>query len=145
MEFKNFLIVEQQGYLSQRVGDVLTGIHELIQGGKQIGTRQLVRHSQGIINQIRKILHSSWSRIEYKYLRKLQKCGVALAKCIDEKGDLNEVLNSVRQEIEELLKKLGEPINTLAAPKQKTKEPELTPQEQPEQQGQDQQPPQQGQ
>jgi len=119
MEFKKFLLTEQHEYLSGKIGDVLTGVHELIQGGKQIGARQLVRHSEGIVNQIRKILHTSWPRTEYKYLRKLQKCGVALAKCIDEKGDLQDTLNSVRHEIEQLSHKLGEPINTLGTSKKR--------------------------
>jgi hypothetical protein len=134
MEFKKFLLTEQRDYLSQKVGDVLTGVHELVQGGKQVGARQLVRHSEGIVNQIRKILHSSWPRTEFKYLRKLQKCGVGLAKCIDEKGDLREVLNSVRHELEQLSQKLGEPINTLGSPKKKDK---LKPPEEPKD-GQDQ-------
>ncbi len=119
MEFKKFLLTEQREYLSHRVGDLLTGVHELVQGGKQIGARQLVKHSEAVVNQIRKILHTSWPRTEYKFLRRLQKCGVALAKCIDEKGDLRDVLNSVRHEIEELSQKLGEPINTLGTPKKK--------------------------
>lgn len=117
MEFKKFLLNEQHDYLSQKIGDVLTGVHELIQGGKQVGARQLVRHSEGIVNQIRKILHTSWPRTEYKFLRGLQKCGVALAKTIEEKGDLRETLNSVRSEIEQMSHKLGEPINTLGSPK----------------------------
>ena len=119
MGFRNFLLNEQHSYLSHRVGDVLTSVHELVRGGKQIGARQLVRHSQGVVNQIRKILHTSWPKTEYKYLRRLQRCGVALAKCIDEKGDLKEVLNSVRHEIEELSDKIGQPINTLGTTPEK--------------------------
>ncbi len=117
MEFKNFLLIEQKQYLSEKIGDVLTGIQELITGGKQIGTRQLVRHTEGIVNQIRKILHSSWPRSEYKYLRQIQKCGVALMKCIDEKGDLREVLNSVRVALEQMSEKIGDPVNRLGTPK----------------------------
>ena len=116
MEFKKFLIVEQSEYLAEKIGDVLTGVHELITGGKQIGTRQLVRHTEGIVNQIRKILHSSWPKSEQKYLRHLQKCGVALMRCIDEKGDLRETLNGVRAELEGISGKLGIPINTLGKP-----------------------------
>ena len=93
LKFKSYLLNEQHEYLAHKVGDVLTGIHELIQGGKQIGTRQLVKHSEVVVNQIRKILHSSWPRSEMKHLRVLQKVGVAIMKTIDEKGDLNDTLN----------------------------------------------------
>jgi len=118
MKFKEYLLLEQREYLGQRVGDVLTGIHELLVGGKQIGARQLVKNCDYMVNQIRKILHSTWPRSEYKFLKVLQKVGVALAKAIDEKGDLKEILNSARVELERLGKKLGTPIHKLAAPAQ---------------------------
>jgi hypothetical protein len=114
--FKAYLLNERHEYLSHKVGDILTGIHELIQGGKQIGARQLVKHSEVVVNQIRKVLHSSWPRSEMKNLRVLQKVGVAIMKCIDEKGDLPDTLNGVRVEIEKLQDKLGQPINHLATP-----------------------------
>ena len=44
---------------------------------------------------------------------KLQRCGVALAKCIDEKGDLRDVLNSVRVELESMTQKIGKPVNDI--------------------------------
>jgi hypothetical protein len=135
MEFKKFLLNEQKEYLAHKVGDVLTSVHELIQGGKQVGARQLVRHSEGIANQIRRILHSSWPKTETKHLKVLQKCGGALMKTIDEKGDLNDTLNSVRSEIEGLSQKLGQPINSLG--KQKESQPKE--QEQGQQQPDDQQ------
>lgn len=136
MEFKNFLLTEQRDYLSQKIGDILTSVHELVSGGKQIGARQLVRHSEGVVNQIRRILHSSWPKTEYKHLRKLQKCGVALMKCIEEKGDLREVLNSVRQELEQLSQKLGTPINKLGVSQdveEQEQDPAMPPTEEPQQ------------
>lgn len=129
MHFKRFILNEQHEYLGHKVGDLLTSVHELVQGGKQIGARQLVKHTEGLVNQIRKILHTSWPRTEYKFLRRLQKCGVALMKCIDEKGDLTETLNSVRAELEELSHKIGAPINKLGSrPKKQEPKPQ---QEQP--------------
>lgn len=113
MNFKDYL---KKDYLAQKVGDVLTGVQELVEGGKQVGARQLVRNSEYLVNQFRKILHTTWPRTKYKYLRVLQKCAVALAKCIDEKGDLPEVLNSIRAELEKLTKKMGEPVNSLGSP-----------------------------
>lgn len=115
MEFKEYLITEQREYLSQKIGDVLTSVHELVSGGKQIGARHLVRHSEGVVNQIRRILHTSWPKSELKYLKVLQKCAVALMKTIEDKGDLRETLNSVRHEIEQLSQSLGVPINQLGA------------------------------
>ena len=116
MKFKNFLFKEQDEYFGGKISDVLTGIHELLQGGKQIGERQLIDYSTDIVTQIRKILHTSWSRSSRKYLLVLQKCGVSIMKAIDEKGELREVLNSVSVEVEKILKKLGVTVNNLGSP-----------------------------
>lgn len=118
MEFKRFLLKEQNNYFGKKIGNVLTGIHELLMGGKEVGARQLIDYSTDIVTQIRKILHTSWPRSNRKYLLLLQKCGVAIMKSIDEKGDLRDTLNSVRAEIEKVLEKLGVPINNLASPEE---------------------------
>ncbi len=115
MKFKQFLLSEQQDYFAHKLGDLLTNVHELLIGGKQIGTRNLVKNTEGLVNQIRKILHSSWPNTYVKYLKRLQRCGVGLMRAIDEKGDLQDVLNSVRFEVEHLSQKLGKPINNLGA------------------------------
>jgi len=127
MKFKEFLLVEQREYLSEKIGDVLTGVQELLTGGKQIGTRQLVKYSEFIVNQIRKILHSSWPRSEYKYLKKLQKVGVAIMKSIEEQDDLRGTLESSKAEMEKVLEKMGTPINKLAAPSKEEEKPEEGP------------------
>lgn len=113
MRFKEFLLIEQKEYLADRVANILTGIHESLVGGKQIGAKQFLKNSELIVNQIRNVLHSSWSRAEHKYLKVLQKCGVALMKAVEDKGDLHEIFNSVRVELENLSKKIGKPVNTL--------------------------------
>ncbi len=120
MEFKKFLITEQKEYLADRINNILTGIHELVQAGKQMGAKQMVRNAEHIANQIRKVLHASWPRSEHKYLRVLQDCGVALMKAIDDKGDLPEVFNSVRAELEKLTRKLGVPANQLGTGEEET-------------------------
>lgn len=128
MDFKGFLLTEGNGYLSDRVNDVLTGVHELLQARKQMGTRQLVKNAESIANQIRKILHASWPHSQVKYLKVLQKCGVALMKTIDEKGDLHDTFNSVRNELEQLASKLKVPANSLGTHRQeKPKAPEPPP------------------
>jgi hypothetical protein len=133
MKFKEYLLTESKQFLADRVKDTLEGVEDLISAGKQLGARQLLRNSESVVNQIRKILHQSWSRTEYKHLRVLQKCGVAIMKTIDDKGDLRETLTSVRKELLNLLKKLGVPVSKAPEP-----EPEEVPPGQPPEQ---QQPP----
>ena len=125
------MLIEQRQFLAHKIGDILSGVHELLTGGKQIGARQLVKHSEGIVNHIRKVLHSTWPKSDQKYLKTLQKCGVALMKTIEEKGDLQQTLNGVRGEIEKLSGKLGEPINKLAGPIEDQVKPKSTGQQLP--------------
>jgi len=126
MRFKEFLLFEQKEFLSDKINDILTGIHDLLQAGKQMGARQMVKNSEEIVSQIRRVLHGNWPRSEHKYLKVLQKCGVALMKAIEEKGDLPEVFNGVRVELEKLSGKLHIPVNKLGTgeeEKPKKKEP----------------------
>lgn len=113
MEFKSFLLVEQKEYFADRVNNILTGIHEFLSSEKQMGAKQSVKQTEIIANQIRKVLHASWPRSEYKHLKVLQRCGIALMKAIDDKGDLPEIFNSVRAELEKLSHRLKVPTNNL--------------------------------
>lgn len=113
MEFKEFLITEQTNYFTDKVNSLLVGVQDLVSSGDQIGERKLMELAENIVGQIRKILHTSWHARYRKHLKRLQKCGVAIMKTIDEKGDLREVLDSCQSEIGKILEKLGEPVNNL--------------------------------
>lgn len=113
MKFREFLLTEQRAYLGQKVGDILTAAHELRNDSKHMGTRDLVRFSEKIVNQIRRILHSQWPREEKKFLLQLQKIAVALMKSIEEKEDLPQMVSSITGELEKLSQKLGVPIHKL--------------------------------
>lgn len=113
MRFKEFLLNEQQAYLAQKVGNILTAVQELRDDAKNLGTRDLITYSQRIVNQIRRVLHSSWPKEEQPHLVVLQKAGVALMKSIEEKDDLPGVIQGVSGVLEKLVADLGVPINKL--------------------------------
>lgn len=114
LNFKGFLLNENKEYLNSRIGDILNALHDLNQNVEALGTRQLVRNSTTIVNQIRRILHTGWEKSEEPTLKELQKVGIAIAKAIDEKNDLKNVLQSAASHLEKLTS--GTPINNLAAP-----------------------------
>jgi hypothetical protein len=114
--FKTFLLHEQTAYLGQKIGDILTAIQELRDDSKHMGTRDLVRFSQKIVNQIRRVLHSQWAREDKKHLLTLQKVGVAIMKAIEEKDDLVSVIASAAHELEQLSGRMGVPLHKLSAP-----------------------------
>jgi hypothetical protein len=113
MRFKEFLINEQQAYLGQKVGNILTAVQELQADAPNMGSRELVQYTQQIINQIRPILHSSWPREEKKFLITLQKVGISLSKAVEEKGDLPSKISGASGVLEKLVADLGVPINKL--------------------------------
>jgi hypothetical protein len=115
-EFRDFVLNEQRIYLGQKVGDILTAVHDLHQDGKSMSSRDLIKFSERIVNQIRRILHSQWPREEQSHLKTLQKAAVALMKAIDERNDVHGAVASVAQELEKLTSKLGVPLHRLASP-----------------------------
>ena len=114
MNFKRFLLNEQKAYLGQKVGDILTATQELRDDAKNMGSRDLIRFSEKIVSQIRRILHSNWAKEETKNLKVLQKVAVALMKAIEEKEDLKQVVSGVAGILEKLSSDLGLPVNKLA-------------------------------
>jgi len=113
MEFKEFLLNEETAYLSHKVSDVLTALHDLVADIDNLGSRQLNRMAEALVNQIRRILHSQWSDKQHKNLKAIQKAGVAIMKAIDEKGDLKIVLKGAAQELEELTGDLKKPVSDI--------------------------------
>lgn len=113
MGFKYFLLNEEKSYLSQRVNDILTALHDLEEDIENLGTRHITRMAESIVNQIRRVLHSNWSEKQHKSLKVLQKAGVAIMKAIEEKGDLKAILASATQEIEKLSGDLGNPVSDI--------------------------------
>lgn len=145
--FKQFLLNENRAFLSQKIGDILNALQDLGDNTGGMGARQLVKNSNGIVDQIRRILHTDWPQREQKNLKVLQKCGVAIKKAIEEKDDLEAVIQSCIEEIEKLSGDLDMPMNKLASPqnvespkdkpkKDSTSEPEKPPKAPPQQQTQ---------
>jgi len=116
MKFKEFVLSEQKQYLGQKVGDILAAAQELKDESGRMGSRDLSRFSERIVNQIRRVLHSYWSKENQIYLKELQKIAVALIKAVKEKGDLEKTVSGAADALNGLVKKIGSPINKIASP-----------------------------
>lgn len=140
-ENQEFLLTEDRKYLGEKVGDILNAIQNIQDNGQSIGARELNRNSEEIVDRIRGILHDTWSRKDKKFLKPLQKIGVAIMKALEEKGDLLGTISSSSDEVTKLLDDLGVPLNKLAggqekgaeepqevdAPQQMPQQPEMQP------------------
>lgn len=116
IRFKQFLLNESTAYLGQKVGAILTALQDINDNLDGMGARQVMRNAEGIVNQIRKVLHSDWNKRDEPVLKALQRSAVAIMKAIDEKDDLNDVLQGSASELEQALSNLGMPINQLGTP-----------------------------
>ena len=141
MDFKTFLISEETSYFSHKVSNVLTALHDLKGDMKHLGSRQLNRMSEAIVNQIRKILHSHWSDKQYNHLKKLQQVGVGIMKAIDEKGDVKATILGSIEALEGMTGKMKTPVSDLdmkgepaklakSQPEQPQQQPQVDPMQQ---------------
>lgn len=122
--FKTFLLNENAAYLGQRVGDIMNASQELADQGPSMGTRHQVRNAEGIVNQIRRILHSGWRKEDEPHLKVLQKIGVAIMRAIEEKDDLMGIMQSANQELTKLQGEIGAPQHSLGTPEGAEKTPD---------------------
>lgn len=122
--FKDFILLENRVYLGGKIGDILTALQELRDDAKSMGSRSLVRYSEKIVNQIRRVLHTHWPKDELKFLKPLQKIGVAMMKAIEEREGLEEIISGSAGELEKVLSKMGVPINKIGSNTSDDPEPE---------------------
>jgi len=73
IKFKDFLLNESKVQLGRRISDILNAMQDLTQNTKSMGTRQVNKNSEKIVNQIRRILHTNWPKVKEDNLKPLQK------------------------------------------------------------------------
>ena len=115
MRFGDYLLNEERGYLATKIGDVLNALQSLSQDADNLGNRHLIRASTGIVNQIRRILHDSWTDSEKKTLKTLQKVAVALMRGIDSNENMREVISTAVQVLDKTASDIGAPLNNLGS------------------------------
>ena len=128
LDFRSFVLNENRMFLGQEIGNILTALQEIQDEAKKIGTKNLVRFTDRIVCQTRSLLGGHWSDDDVKFLKGMQKVGVALAKALDESDNLEETISSCVGEIQNILKKMNVPVNNLAVtPKEAGPLPETSP------------------
>ena len=130
MEFKQFILNENKVYLGEKIGDILSALHNLKEVSPNLGNKQISNMAEKIVNQIRRILHSDWPG-DKKSLLSLQKIGTAIMKSIEEKQDLPETIEGATQEMEKLSSDLGVPVNVAATPTEVPQDPAAPPPQEP--------------
>jgi hypothetical protein len=115
LSFKQFLLNEDKAYLNHQIGDVLTAMQDLESDMGGMGLRHIAKVAEDIVDEIRKILHSTWGPKVRGHLEELQKIGVALMKSVEEKDTLKEDIPMLIQNLQALAGKIGGKTNNLQA------------------------------
>lgn len=114
IEFKKYLLNENTVLLSQRIGDILSAIQTLSEDPKNIDKRN---KTENIVNQIRRIIHTKWPSNQQNNILLLRKCAANLMMSVDpkkeERPELDVVLSSCANSLQEILEKLENPINNI--------------------------------
>lgn len=120
-EFRNFLLLEQEDFLAQKVGDILSALQSLSDDSGQLGNRQLVKIADNIVQEMRKILEGRWSKEEEPHLLSIQKAAVAMAKAIDTNQKMPDIIAGAKSELEKVQQKIGSPLHDLGSQIEKPK------------------------
>lgn len=120
-EFRSFLLVEQEEFLAQKVGDVLSALQSLASDSPNMGNRQLIKIADNIVGEMRKILEGRWPKEEEPHLRAIQKAAVAMAKAIDTNEKMPDIIAGAKSELEKVQQKIGAPLHDLGSGVEKDK------------------------
>jgi gas vesicle protein len=120
--FKEFILNENKQFFATQCGDILNAIQNIAEEASYIGERNLVKYSQNIANNIRNLIKSSRiSDNDFKdHLRDLQKIATSILKSIEESSGLLDIIKSAKSSLEELVQKLGTPINNIGIPEKES-------------------------
>jgi hypothetical protein len=128
LDFRSFVLNENRAFLGEEIGNILTSLQEIQEEASKIGTKNLVRFTDKIVCQIRSLLGGHWSGEDIKFLKSMQKVGIALAKALEENDSLDQVISGAISEIESTLKSMNVPVNNLAVtPKEAGSSPQIEP------------------
>lgn len=116
MQFREYLLNEDSAYLNQKIGDILSILHATEEDKDGLGSRDISKDAQKVINQIKPILNAPKSPKDVK--KALQKVAVALSKTMeDSNGDeLLDIMSKSSKIIQNLLSDIGAPIQDLGTP-----------------------------
>lgn len=112
-QFKNFLLLEQNQILSNRISPLVNAIDELKADFQQMGTRQVIKNLTQIANEIRKIINDDWPDSEKNTIETLQKIAFFVLKSIDSSEEIQVILDRVATELYSLAGKDNIQINNL--------------------------------
>jgi len=111
MMFKEFLLNENKIVLSERIGDILNALEDLLENMKNLGSRMSSDAAENIVNQIRsKILRVKWPDAQKNNILLIRNCAVAIMKSIKEKNDLEMAIKISIKTLEKIVSNLDSPI-----------------------------------
>jgi len=113
LNFKRFVILENEQYAVEVLGERLSSLQALQNSLDVIGVKTLKDELSILASQIRADIKGHVLGQNVKIKKILRNIGVALCKVIYEKEDAKQTIDSSVEELTSLLTKLSGPINDL--------------------------------
>jgi hypothetical protein len=128
LNFRQFILRENDEFLKEKSGDIYGDLQNIQSTMKQIGVDSLVNDIKVVISKCRAIVQGHWLKQQFKYLEALQKAAIALSNAVEEKDDLENVINSAVDLIKnEIIDKISGPINNLGTEPDEAPAPDQPP------------------
>ena len=110
--FRRYVLREQNEFLGRQVGDILSALQSLSDDSASLGSRQMVRVADQIVDDMRRVLKGRWPAEEYQSLEELQKVAVFLKKSCDTNAKpLPDVVRACKAAVQALAGRLGTTLN----------------------------------
>lgn len=118
INFKNYLLIENKALFSQRLGDIMNALQELIENPVKIGKD---KSAKKIADEIRsRFLKTKWSSSLEGNLLILRNCAANILMSLDPKKenrkDLDVVLRACLSKLNQISNNLESPINNIITP-----------------------------
>lgn len=118
INFKNYLLIENKTLFSQRLGDIMNALQELLNNPIKIGKD---KSAKKIADEIRsRFLKTKWSSSLEGNLIILRNCAANILMSLDPKKenrkDLESVLKACLNKLQQMSSNLDAPINNITSP-----------------------------
>ena len=116
ISFKTYLTSNARDNFAGKLSSALESIHILINDIDNLKTKSAIDAAELIAFNLKAILKNNMfrSKEEKEYLKTIQKVVFAILKALDTNEELKPVLKASAQELQAILSKIGEPINSIA-------------------------------
>ncbi len=121
LNFKYYIFKENIKMLGSKIGDIISNFEKAIEQYDVVGLKTSMHNIAEISADIRSLIQGHMATENKKYMKELQKIGVALEKMIENKqGDSKKTLEDCASSLKNIAKEIGVPLNDIGVAPEET-------------------------